>query len=473
MKSLYSIVLLALTTLSWAQPSPSRRHIAFLGGSGDPAGATTIFDPRVGDFGNYVEATQTAGNQIDLKVAFDGGHSTTEGILRTEFPTTTAQNFTRASYRATIQNYIQQMTNGSIRRGDQVMVAIDTHGAQRQEGETTHSLAAGAGHAANLTTLEGSGENVRMDELEELATLANEKGVKLAILDMSCHSGASIPLANANTCVITSTGVNNLAWGSSLFSRLRPGMNLEEAFLDDLGEQNQSLNVPMISTEVGHSIQDELFPLLSRYLNRSGGAHNGDKLRLDMVPTLTGPSCFQESADVSRILALTQQWGAAAQAMDFAPFTTALRNYADYQQQMREQLLSSGFGTLQDRHAICGAPARCREETVENILMANITHLIEGREREVANAATAEHRADAQHWLSYYRNMEVKKQQILTRYPDLADNVRGFFSNHDVQMRTNDLALAVARESRRLYRTLYQQRSQAATGPNPCRDFKL
>src|SRR5690606_31490044 len=102
----------------------------------------------------------------------------------------------------------------------------------------THQISAG-GRATNLLSLAG-GSRVNLDRLENLARMAQEKNIKLAILDFSCHSGASLSLANSSTCVIAATGPHSFAYGgasSATFSnafvnRMAPGKNLEEIYLE-------------------------------------------------------------------------------------------------------------------------------------------------------------------------------------------------------------------------------------------------
>jgi hypothetical protein len=73
-----------------------------------------------------------------------------------------------------------------------------------------------------------------LSRLVELRDRFEKAGVRLAILDLSCGSGASQKLATGHTCVISRSSANSEGFSDfsrALFSAFKPGSTLESAYL--------------------------------------------------------------------------------------------------------------------------------------------------------------------------------------------------------------------------------------------------
>ncbi len=185
-------------------------HMAVLGGSGEPhkkwdgsPNETTIFDSGLEKMGQFNRSHPN----IKSEIMFNGGHAHTEEIARQGFGSSAP--FSANGYMQMINSYMAKLRNGQIKNGDKILINIYSHGATRDQGEKTHKIAAGAGVMNNTDTVSGV-TTVSVDNLKALSDLAKAKGVKLGIVDLSCHSGNTLALADENTCVISATGIEGL-----------------------------------------------------------------------------------------------------------------------------------------------------------------------------------------------------------------------------------------------------------------------
>jgi hypothetical protein len=241
---------------------PKVNNLIFIGGGGEAAevpatGANsgTIFDVTVMWLGGFAK-----NSSYKVTTSFNGGHSATEALMNEYFSNADNKGpFVEANYNAILDDYIKRLQafkDGSGPSVGQLMIYIDSHGSERSSLETTHSIAISPNGRASL------------DKLAEISKLAEETNTKLAILDMSCHSGNTLPLANSKTCVISAAGP--LHYGYTTFSealaaRLKTGKNLENVFLEARNDSG-GIGFPMISTTAGIAVQDSLYPLVTPYM---------------------------------------------------------------------------------------------------------------------------------------------------------------------------------------------------------------
>jgi hypothetical protein len=463
MKLLTTILLLVSSSTFAA------KHMAYLGGSGDPAGATTLFDSKIPVMASYARASG-----YETRVAFDGGHSTTEQLLANNFSDAIISDFTYRSYETTISEYERQIRNGQIPSGDQLMVIVDTHGSRRNSVTATHTVAAGRGPALDLEQLSGS-DTVTLDRLQSLARLAQEKNIKLAIVDFSCHSGASLPLGNSHTCVVTATGPESYGYGGSdsrifaniLPKKMRPGKNLEDAFLEARNESND-MGFAMISSPAGKAVQDRLYPLLQRYINSR--EKENDKFSYDIMESVKTGSCEKENDDVQQILSLSREMEAATAGLDLGPLRNAVNEYHQYRQTMQQELRNMGVNRLNETIPMCGVPQTgCIQLSIDLILVMDADRNLAEYQRQLATSRSQSERDRNQKWIVYFENVKAKKAELLRTNPGFARYTTFLQTYPNLQLRTAVLARKVAVESRKMYSTLYQQnRSQ-----NACRDFIL
>ena len=149
------------------------------------------------------------------------------------------QRFTSKNYESAVESYIKKIETGAIKPGEKLMVILDTHGAAKTSAHRTHSIATSGAEIKDYDNL-GNNDHDSVDRLFDLAKIAEEKGVKLAILDFSCHSGNSLALANDKTCVISSSGPNHYGYSNfpaTFYENMSTGKNLEDVFLSLTGHE--------------------------------------------------------------------------------------------------------------------------------------------------------------------------------------------------------------------------------------------
>ncbi len=459
-----------LILLNLSTPAFAAKYVGYIGGSGDPAGATTIFDAKIPAIGNYITASSS-----QVNVAFDGGHAQTENTLRTSFPGQAVSDFTRESYETLITRYENDIRNGTIKSGDQLLMIIDSHGAERNDVAQTHSISSGRGAATDLNHLDGS-ETVTLDRLTSLTRLAEEKGIRLGIMDMSCHSGASLPLANSRTCVITASGPQSYAYGGDdrrifstrMIDNMRPGRNLEEVFLESRAAATD-VGFPMISSPEGISAQDQLYPLLRRYINYSDP--KATKFNQEIEQSVATQSCLQEDSELQRIFELSTTVESVTEGISFADFRAALTDYQNYRRTVQAELDRMGVAHLNEKRRMCGIPGLgCMELDVRGIMSMDVDARMGDNQRGLAGATSTADRTKFQQWITYFQNIKAVKEELIRTYPGIERYSSYLRENAEMRTRTLELSNRVAAESRKVYSALYQRTESTS---NPCRDFVL
>lgn len=262
-----SIVTL-LICLGLALPLRAENYLSYLGGGGEPkASATTMFDDNLKDLNTFSNENKN----WNLELKFNGGHSATEALMSLGFQSASNKKpFEKSSLKETIEAYTREINSGKIKSGDQLLVMINSHGGAATDASKSHLITAGASEdVLNTQTLKGATGVVNLDQLQELITLANSKGIKLGIVDFSCHSGNTLKLANEKTCVISAAGSEHFAhtvFASDFTKNMKPGRSLEQIFLETR-LNTLDTSYPMISTAAGQEINSRLYPKLGPYLN--------------------------------------------------------------------------------------------------------------------------------------------------------------------------------------------------------------
>ncbi len=246
----------------------AENYLSYLGGGGEPKASTkTIFDDNL----KALDTFSAENKNWNLELKFNGGHPETEKLIASGFPTAALKkSFEKTSLKETIATYARDINSGKIKSGDQLLVMINSHGGAATDSAKSHLITAGATDGPlNLQTLAGAVGIVNLDQLQELIKLANDKGVKLGIVDFSCHSGNTLKLANEKTCVISAAGSDHFAYtlfASDFTHNMKTGKSLEQVFLETR-RKTADTSYPMISTTAGQEINSQLYPKLSPYLN--------------------------------------------------------------------------------------------------------------------------------------------------------------------------------------------------------------
>lgn len=449
-------------------PLYARNHVAFIGGGGEPQGARTIFDADVGRFGDFIRRTPGT----SLSVSFNGGHSRTEEKLSKSFPQNPNTPFTPQAFEALISRYESDIQSGRITSSDQLMVFIDSHGGEGQPGQSTHNIATTGGAIANYDTITGP-RSVSLDRLQSLATLAESKGVKLAIVDVSCHSGATLPLANSKTCVISATGPRHYGFAGfrtfahNFMSGMRPGRNLEEIF-HDTRDNSADTDFPMISSGAGREIQDEIYPLLTRFLYDYEKS-SPSKLAGNIVSSITSRSCEQEDEQLASLITLLSDVEASTNE-NFRRLRETVVEYQALRTNMQRRLSGMlNHPAMTESRQVCHN-VTCFRYTGREVLSMNIDTVVrvarEGGMRSPSQAAFY------RSWENTVEQLRPWKAQLLAN-PALASYPQFFESYPGLERQSERLAKRVSREERRLYREMYEARAGNHQGPNPCRDFRI
>lgn len=251
---LYFLVIPAIGFLlpfGWSRAAAETTHkyALVLGGGGDPPGPSTIFDPDLKKLGGVL-----SGAGYQTSVLFDGGHSESENIARSVDPK--AEPFTLDATKNKLNKMIHAIDH-EMQSGDQLMVVVDTHGLEPKGFDDGVDPLTAPPHYVDAA---GS-QSFSMEQLAALKKHAKAKGVRLAILDMSCYSGSSLKLADGNTCVVTATAAGTLGivgFADKFFDRLQTGHSLEQIFLET--RQSIPYGKPEISTPahriVGAALQN-------------------------------------------------------------------------------------------------------------------------------------------------------------------------------------------------------------------------
>lgn len=180
----------------------------------------------------------------------------------------TAQNFKNqiAQVKAKLNaiGTAQQLSEG-FQKGDQLLIYISSHGVLKKKDEKSHSV----------TTVDGV---VSLDELQDVIDLAQAKGVKLAIADLSCHSGNLLDLNFKNSCMLTGATRDHVGFTSfstkfafELQNSIRK-KNQETSIEDIFLESRKSAYAaqPLITTEAGRKTF-QFLDTLELYLKRYKG----------------------------------------------------------------------------------------------------------------------------------------------------------------------------------------------------------
>ena len=312
-------------------------------------------------------------------------------------------------------------------------------------------------------------ESFDIAEFENLQNKANEKGVKLAILDLSCYSGQSLDIAktNSNVCVITAASretVGYLGFTEKLFENLQSGRSLEESFL--ISRQGV-MGWPQISTPQGLFAESALKDLHNQVTS------NIDDLFV-MNPT-TGATlrCLSSEQIRHRTLGAISRKTQALDETVVADYTKAVQEYVKKRDSHLEDLnYGSQHITLPNGEKVSHSSLINQEQYFAFAReMIQVLHLESDKERYLK---------------------ELKKEDMYKterqRLIDTDKKFKQFYENNgklNLTESTQDLRKLSARISaseKQLYETAYEAAAKYGPGPrigsdgkggNACQDFKF
>lgn len=467
------------------------KQLYFFGGGGEPDGPSTIFDGHINVLSQFINAN---GSSWHANHSFDGGHEQTEKQLQSKLGSSNALGpFTEKNFLQTINNLEKKLISGELKSGNQLLLIMDTHGAVNSSNEKTHSVALSSGTAENLKTLSGA-STVSMDLLSKLTTLASEKGVRLAIIDLSCFSGNTLKIANKNVCVISASGDKHYAiserksvddnspystFGGRLLERMKTGENLEELFLK-AREGSVGPDFPMISTDNGLLTNDLIYKMISPYLIFNQAAtsdfsesYDTKNLSLALCKTENKYSEIKKRIDEIAILASIPK-----QLLDTTKLNIALEAYRQYQINYELVLINAQKAGDEIKDAIRrDHPDKAKFFSDED----GLSILIVNREKTLKmfkEMAEEEKREwGKNHYQIAYKDLLMKDEIIKEASAKLSNesktNIKKFDEIYKYADKTETLAGNVSTEAKTLYDKLYRANLNKNVKANPCRDFIL
>lgn len=467
----------------------SKEYLMYIGAGGEAAKEDTIFDDSISNIGDYVKQSPA----INVDVALNGGHSKTEALIKESFPKAISRSgFLDSDYNRLIENYKSKLENNLMGKGDQLLIYINSHGAEQVAGLKTHQIATGEMNSTNSVALEGA-KLVDLDQLSTLKELAKTKGVKLAIVDTSCHSGATLALADDNTCVISSTSSELYSYydfSPNFTAAMAKGKNLEEVFLE-IREEDDTPALPAISTYAGvearQMLEKKMTPFLyyfdehqdklSSYLRESSNDSQqclADKSYSSLLQTIN--ALEQLNTNSMDIL----WWKVKSKEVDLSSLKELLGKYKKTLDLLRFKSKELGVQRLSNEevftlHAATVPITSKKTYTWKELITTDFKSLISKTQKRAAEETDHFSLLNEQGLLTFYNQLNAKKEELLKNQPDMADLLKKENEMKNMVESNFLISADIAKEERKLYSALYKnaEKKQLPTQANPCKDFKL
>lgn len=222
----------------------SKKMAVLLGGSGDEPGKF-IFEDSLRNIsgnlqdGNYRTLINYNGNKSEVKQALEGSELQAKN-----------RAFTLENAHQSLKIVDQMLSTCDPKVGGQLLIYLDGHGTMSEKTDSPyHSI---------ITEDGGVVGEFHNSLLKGLPAKAKKCNIKLAVVDMSCYSGATINLFknNPEVCVVSMATPDHVGYsdfGKNFSAHLKPGTSLETAFLN-ARSTTYSPGYPQISTESGKGI---------------------------------------------------------------------------------------------------------------------------------------------------------------------------------------------------------------------------
>ena len=182
-----------------------------------------------------------------------------------------------------ISKTLNRIKNGYISEQDQLLIHINTHGHRPINATDPHAISLG-----------NSYKSFELTKLRPLLKALEDLGVKTAIVDNSCYSGATLRLASKNLCVVTKSTSYQVGWmdkdkNINTYFKSK-GLDLESYFLRERFKSNTK-DFPQISSDQGKMVSIELsdlhrsiFSKIDDYINAWTDGHSDyDQVCVDPV----------------------------------------------------------------------------------------------------------------------------------------------------------------------------------------------
>lgn len=470
----------------------NEKHFYILGGGGEPQGDSTIFDSNLEYISKFVKESNWK-----TFVSFNGGHKKTESILSNNKNWADKGQFTFNTYNSILKDIKNKLLNGELKNGDQLMILVQSHGAKNLN-EISHSIALAGKEAVDKNTLSGS-DKISLDTLIPIIQLAKEKGVKLALIDQSCHSGNSLKMTNSNTCIISASGENHFSYlrsnntfpgfSSNEFidtfnENLLTGRNLEQIFLL-ARKAGTSPDFPMITTPEGGEIQSMLYELITPYLYYNINEESKKLDDLYSVEKIAEISCTlaKKFNDLMGIISNVEKIKPLALSLDdFKDLRSDLTEYRTYQVDYESSYKKLNNISNQIRENISGKYPEENEylnqTDVFTIMNGNYDSSIAYFQSIYSQSTDKTMRTK---WLAVIEDLKKKKslaQAIRENLEKISARDKKHISEHKKMLEASyhedkiyKLTNKISEKIKIIYDELYQRNKRPMT--NPCRDFAL
>ena len=477
----------------------AEKHLYVMGAGGEPEGKSTIFDKNMKTIGNFAK-----NSDWKTTISINGGHSKTESIARKGFAgAKNLGSFKKESYEQMLNDMISKLNNGTLKTGDKLMVVIETHGAQHKEGQKTHEIAFSGGEARNLDNLEGA-PMTTLDRLEEVVKLAEEKGVKLAIMDLSCYSGNTLNIAGPKTCVISISGTDHSSYNSgpisfsktfseSMLRNMKEGRNLEDLYIN-AKDSTKEPEYPMISTEAGQLASKYLYELILPMLRYNKDIKNHFTRQYSKNPDdFNRDVCEIDNkfAEVNKFLIDLEKVNSqlpGVGGIETARLRSALASYRQFQQAYEASLSSiyavDNMVKAEIERNYPNDKDLFKNESGAAIFSADYSKAIKSEQDYIENDLSKRVGVPAKS-LEAMKESALRRIAVLQKKRDIQEAIKNkfeaeyetkkaqfeqAFNSEKIEM-TYDLADNVRKEAQKVYSELYRQNMSPKN--NPCRDFTL
>lgn len=499
------IVFLTLL-LSFCNTVFAANYLTFLGGGGEPKSKnTTIFDESLDKLSDFTSANKGKWN---YNISFNGGHAETDKKVQTLFPDAQSkQEFKPESMQQMIDNYLKDIASGKIKSGDQLLVMINTHGGEKTSASETHLLTAGASATQiDLRNLKGATGLVNMDILKKLISAANDKGIKLGIVDFSCHSGNALSLANDKTCVVSSTGPEHFSYpnfASDFISQMKPGKTLEEVYLETRrGTKDNSF--PMISSPEGRETTSQLYSALTPYTYYDGTVEQGGSRLSEYIetavakPQICDPNIHLSDLNkqLSQIRTLLESEKDPAVEAELKTLSDLVTDYSKKVQEKievakrlgakeflsDEKIKLSAVGVYKTKSVALESSFSIKD-LIETDFDRIITMQHEESQRTIIKAISATSGRSYDEEIAQYNasanlhtQAKAKQQELINKFPALKkykDAFRTAMADLSKDSSSYHEAAKIAAQERIIYDRLYKKNSSKKTKPNPCSEIVM
>lgn len=487
---MYLNIYLLLIILSVSVGYAGEKELYLFGGGGGPDGDDTIYDEEIGLLSNFVNSKK---RNWKSSYTFNGGHQKTEKILQNKFKNSTSfGSFSKKNLLLTLDNIEEKIKK--LKKGDQLLLVMNTHGLNNSSNEKSHSIVTSPVPGESYKTTEGA-RIASMDEFERIIALADEKGIKLAVVDLSCYSGNTLKLKKKNICIISTTGENQLGYADVLgtppkkllsfegrfLNGMKQGENLENLFLKSRKESHFQ-DFPMISTETGTLVNDLMFKLLEPYLvyndeNKYDFSKSYDSKN---IPEALCKTQNEYSEINKRLKEITELYSIPISFMGTAKLEQALKAYRAYQLEFEKAYTDSQMAGNEVKEIIrrdYPDQANLFDDEEGNAIMS----LVANREKSMRILKDIIDNDKTSLFTSVYQksydSLSQKNKICLAISSKISasslNSMNNFAKTFVHSNKTQLLVENVASAAKLFYDKLYLLQSAKSMENNPCKDFVL